>query len=534
MRITQVSIENFRSLDAFSLDLEGESRFLVGENAIGKSSLLTAIGRALGRDRAFSRSDFVDLNRPIDIRVTLIDLDASQLGVFAESADFGTLTSVTMGITALWDSEAEEVEVKHGYPTKAWRQSNRSERDAIELYSISDNRDASRLLQFGSRSGLIRDALANLDLQAPISAAIAEITDACQKLGAVPELDALLQSAGSQLRTFIPAGLKPYGVGGTASTELDVLRHLQLVLEYAGIVLPVGSQSSGLLHLTLFAFSLLAIAQRPGSILLVDEPELSLHPQPQKALLHALQQLPNQCLLASHSATLLDRADARHLVRLHRDTGKVKAARPSKLTASEAARLARFTTSENAEAFFARAVVLVEGQSDKYALEAIAAKKSRNLDADGVTIVAMRGAGGISTFLTLLGPSGLKLKLAGLCDAQEESKWAEALESHGMGHKLTRAAMATIGFQVCDADLEEVLIAALGEPATLAIIDAQGDTPAFTSFVQQPTHKTKTVRQQLHDFLHARGRNITYAPLIVDAIDSAHLPAALENVISAI
>src|SRR6185437_4627370 len=118
---------------------------------------------------------------------------------------------------------------------------------------------------------------------------------------------------------------------------------------------------------------------------------------------------------------------------------------------------------------FARSVILVEGQSDKYALEAIAAKKKRNLDADGVTIVAMRGAGGIGTFLTLLGPDGLKVKLAGLCDAAERPKWAQALESHGMGSKLDRAAMAAMGFEVCDGDLEEVLIAAVGEKATLAI-----------------------------------------------------------------
>ena len=532
MRITRITVENFRSLDAFALDLEAESRFIVGENAIGKSSLITAIARAVGRDRTFSRSDFLDLKRPIDIRVTLIGLDAAQLGVFADAADFGAVTSVTMGVTALWDPDAEEIEITHGYPTKAWRQTKRSERDAVELYWIPDSRDATRLLQFGSRTGLITDAIAKLDLDKPISAAIDDIEKACEKLAAIPDLQALMQNAGSQLRTLMPAGLKPYGIGGTASTELDVLRQLQLVLDHAGTKLPIGDQSSGLIQLTLFAFSVLAITQRPGSILLVDEPELSLHPQPQKALLRTVQLLPNQFLLASHSATLLDRADARHVIRLYRDSGKVKSARPATLTAPEAARLARFTTSENAEAFFARAVILVEGQSDKYALEAVAAKKKRNLDADGATIVAMRGAGGIGTFLSLLGPNGLKVKLAGLCDANEESKWAQALELHGMGAKLDRAAMATLGFEVCDRDLEEVLIAAVGEVKTLAIIDAQGDKAEFETFAQQPTQKTKPVPQQLHDFLHRR--NITYAPLMVDAIDAAKIPPALEHVINAV
>ena len=240
MRITRVTVGNFRSFDAFVLDFDAESRFIVGENAIGKSSLITAIARALGRDRTFSRSDFFDLARPIDIRVTLIGMDAAQLGVFADAADFGTVTSVTMGVTALWDADVEEVEVTHGYPTKAWRSSNRSERDAVELYWISDSRDAARLFQFGSRRGLIANALDKLDLEKPISDAMDEIKKACEKLGAVPDLQTLMQSAGAQLRSFIPAGMKPYGIGDTASTDLDVLRQLQLVLEYAGTALPVG------------------------------------------------------------------------------------------------------------------------------------------------------------------------------------------------------------------------------------------------------------------------------------------------------
>lgn len=534
MRITSVTIENFRTLDAFALDFEGESRYLVGENAIGKSSLITAIARALGRDRTFERADFLDLTRPVDIRVTLTDLDERQLGVFADVADFGAAPTVTMGVMALWDPDEEEIEVTHGYPTKLWQLSKRSEREAVELYWISDNRDPSRSLQFNSRKGLISDAIANLDLNQPISQAIDDISTACQKLASVPDLQAVIQCVGLQLRKLVTANAKPYGIGSAASTELDILRQLQLTLDYGGGSLPISNQSAGLTQLTLFAFSLFAITQRSGSLLFIDEPELSLHPHAQKALLRVIQQLPNQFILASHSATLLDRADARHLVRLYRDGPNVKVARPTKLTAPEAARLARFTTAENAESFFARSVILVEGQSDKYALEAVAAKKNRNLDSDGVTIVAMRGAAGIETFLGLLGPRGLKIKLAGLCDANEEAKWARALESHGLGAKLDRAAMGSLGFQVCDKDLEEVLISTAGEDEALALVDALGDKSAFGRFAQQPIQKSRSVSEQLHDFIHSRGRNITYAPLLVDKIDAAKLPIALERVIDAV
>src|SRR6185312_12194911 len=46
-----------------------------------------------------------------------------------------------------------------------------------------------------------------------------------------------------------------------------------------------------------------------------------------------------------------------------------------------------------------RAVILVEGVSDRRALEALAARRGRVLTDDGVTVVAMDGAGNIGRFL---------------------------------------------------------------------------------------------------------------------------------------
>jgi len=535
MRITRVSIKNFRCFNSFTIDLAAESRLLIGENAVGKSSLITGIARALGRERGFQRSDFLDFAREIDIRVTLTGLDTSQLGIFAEAADFGATTSLTVGVMVVWDPDAEESDVMHGYPTKTWKQSSRVEREAIDICWIADTRDPSRLLQFGTRRGLLADVLSQVDLAAPISTAINGIKAACDGLASVGDLQTIMLKASAQLRELMPViGPQPYGIDSAASTELAVMRQLQLMLEYAGRDLPLLNQSSGLAQLTLFTFSLLSITHKIGSILLIDEPELSLHPQCQRALLSVLKSLPNQYVVATHSASLLDRADPRHIVRLHRDSGEIKDARPTGLSDEESTHLARFTTPQNAEAFFARTAILVEGVSDKYALEALALRKNRNLDADGVSIVVMEGAGGIKTFLALLGPSGLRVELAGLCDIAEESKWADALKAHGFSAKLDRTVMASLGFFVCDKDLEDVLITAVGEQETLRVIDSQGETAAFALFAKQPAQGGKSRHEQLHDFLHTRGRQITYAPLLVDRLELKKLPASLEGVIDAV
>jgi predicted ATP-dependent endonuclease of OLD family len=60
VKLTKIEISNFRCLVDFILDIDGQSIFLVGVNASGKSSLLNAIVKGLGQDRAFAFEDFHD------------------------------------------------------------------------------------------------------------------------------------------------------------------------------------------------------------------------------------------------------------------------------------------------------------------------------------------------------------------------------------------------------------------------------------------------------------------------------------------
>ena len=107
---------------------------------------------------------------------------------------------------------------------------------------------------------------------------------------------------------------------------------------------------------------------------------------------------------------------------------------------------------------FPRAVVLVEGVSDKVALETLAVRRGRDLAAEGVSVVAIGGAQAIGRFLNLYGPRGSNLGLAGFCDAGEERAFGQALERAGFGRDLGRAGMERLGFFVCERDLEDELV----------------------------------------------------------------------------
>jgi len=180
-----------------------------------------------------------------------------------------------------------------------------------------------------------------------------------------------------------------------------------------------------------------------------------------------------------------------------------------------------------------RAVVLVEGTSDKLAVETLAERRRRNLEAEGISIVPIGGAQAIGRFITQFGPQGLDLKLAGLCDAAEERNFRRGLERAGFGSDLTRADLERLGFYVCVADLEDELIRALGAASVEQVVEAQDDLGSFRTLQKQPEWRGRTTEEQLRRFMGSGGRRkIRYARLLVDALDLTQVPRPLDRVLA--
>jgi hypothetical protein len=180
-----------------------------------------------------------------------------------------------------------------------------------------------------------------------------------------------------------------------------------------------------------------------------------------------------------------------------------------------------------------RAVVLVEGISDQYAVEALAQRRGRDLEAEGISVLPIGGAQAIGRFLNVFGPPGLDVSLAGLCDAAEEGDFRRGLERAGLGSHLTRVDMERLGFYVCVADLEDELIRALGAASVEQVVDAQGDLGSFRTLQKQPAWQGRTIEAQLRRFMGSGGsRKIRYARLLVEALDLAQVPPPLDLVLT--
>jgi hypothetical protein len=180
----------------------------------------------------------------------------------------------------------------------------------------------------------------------------------------------------------------------------------------------------------------------------------------------------------------------------------------------------------------ANRVILVEGVSDQRAIEALARRQERDLEAEGVVTIPIAGATNIGRFLDLLGPRGYDVRLAGLCDEAEVAAFRAAFAAAGMGSDHDRAGMETRGFFVCSADLEEELIRALGAEAMVRLIDSQGQLRRFVSFQNQPAQRHKAIEAQLWRWLG--NHKIRYAPLMVEALAIEQVPRPLERVLASI
>ena len=181
----------------------------------------------------------------------------------------------------------------------------------------------------------------------------------------------------------------------------------------------------------------------------------------------------------------------------------------------------------------ARAIVLVEGISDQIAVETLASLQARDLMKEGMVVVPIGGARSVSRFLARFGPAGDGLRVTGLCDAAEERHFCRELARAGYAQADTRSELERAGFFVCDRDLEDELIRAVGPDAIETILAQEGDLASFRTLQRQAAWRNAGFVDQLRRFLGAGARRkLRYANLFVLALDLERQPRPLLGVLS--
>lgn len=171
-------------------------------------------------------------------------------------------------------------------------------------------------------------------------------------------------------------------------------------LKKQGATFLVGNASSGERELLTYLFSIYALNVR-DALIIVDEPELHLHPKWQRTLLSLFATLSektgNQFLLATHAPTFVSPQSIQYVSRVFSRDQRSHIVRLKTDELPESKHLLNIVNSQNNERmFFADEVVLVEGLSDRIFFEAFFDQVRR--DAKTSTIVEVLSVGGKGLF----------------------------------------------------------------------------------------------------------------------------------------
>lgn len=158
-------------------------------------------------------------------------------------------------------------------------------------------------------------------------------------------------------------------------------------------------------------------------------------------------------------------------------------------------------------------IVLVEGTTDRLALEAVAARLGSDLA--GIEIVPIGGAQAVRRAAAAYEGE----HVVGLCDAAEE--------------RFFRRVLGDATF-VCHKDVEDELVRAAGILRVEALLEENGELRTFRQFQNQPAWRGRSAAEGLPRWLHAvDGRRYRYLPLLVEMLEPDEIPAPLTGVLAA-
>ncbi|MGI2137409.1 ATP-dependent nuclease [Shewanella baltica] len=424
MYLKELQLTNFRKFESLKVNFKKGLNVLVGENDSGKTAIIDAIRYILNTKSfetiRFEPRDFYKPTKTTDdnpqperadtftIAAIFSDFSADEAAKFIEWGYFNEVKEFELRLflkTKRLDNDRITWDIKAG-PQGAESQMDGDAKALLQVTYLKPLRDAEAEMTPGYRSRLAQI------LQSHNSFKKVKGTDGQYEKH---ELENIIEKANEEISEFLD-GVKTKSTDHNSPNILESINsyiedfrqiddqreasvkiadpELHKILKTLGLELEENSSGLGTLNKLFMAAELLHLETDPFDALqlcLIEELEAHLHPQAQLRVINALKGISskngNQFILTTHSTTIGASISLENLILCRGQNVYPMWQGQTKLAIGDYKFLQRFLDSTKANMFFARGVIMVEGDAENILIPTIAELIGKPLHKYGVSIV---------------------------------------------------------------------------------------------------------------------------------------------------
>jgi len=180
--------------------------------------------------------------------------------------------------------------------------------------------------------------------------------------------------------------------------------------------------------------------KKQGALFLIEEPEMYLHPQMQRSLYKTIREIgkTNQVLYITHSPNFVTIPNFDEIIMTSKDENGTKVTKSSlPLDQRLKDKYQKELNAERSELFFAKKILIVEGDTEKMSLPIYADRMKIDLDKKGCSIIEVGGKRNLIDYVEICLSFSIPVGVVYDTDssdfrgkADEETKYNEKLESY--------------------------------------------------------------------------------------------------------